>query len=214
MSCELSRTPFRWTTTTAPGYAAESMVQFSLVIVGIVFLFGPSANQLAASSSEPSERLFTLRVLPLLEAKCFGCHGGQQDDIKGQLDLTSRASVLRGGESGDPAIVPGRPDESLLIEALLWEGLEMPPKASERLTEKQTEWFSVMDCRWRGVAQPVPTRRNTKNPEQRRRSGRSHQRRLDADLDRSAVQAGRPLGLSTVESTSHARGRRRLGQPD
>ena len=134
------------------------MVQFSLVIVGIVFLFGPSANQLAASSSEPSERLFTLRVLPLLEAKCFGCHGGQQDDIKGQLDLTSRASVLRGGESGDPAIVPGRPDESLLIEALLWEGLEMPPKASERLTEKQTEWFRLWIAG--GAAWPNPSRRD------------------------------------------------------
>ena len=45
---------------------------------------------------------------------------------KGSLRLDVREAVLAGGESG-PVIVPGKPDESPLVEAIKWESLEMPP---------------------------------------------------------------------------------------
>src|SRR5690606_17550785 len=51
-------------------------------------------------------------VLPILQARCVVCHGrGEQ---RGGLDLRTQESRLQGGDSG-PAIVLGKPDESLLI---------------------------------------------------------------------------------------------------
>ena len=57
---------------------------------------------------------FESRVRPILAAVCYDCH---TDDEKGELRLDSRESVLKGGETG-PAIVPGDPDNSLLIQAV------------------------------------------------------------------------------------------------
>ncbi len=66
-------------------------------------------------------QLFRRVVRPLLESSCLRCHNPQEK--KGGLDLSSRAAALRGGETGE-AIVPGKPDESLLVR--LVEVGEMP----------------------------------------------------------------------------------------
>ncbi len=63
----------------------------------------------------------------LLQARCVSCHGPEKQ--KGGLRLDSRASVLKGGETG-PAVVPGDPEKSLLIRAVRHAAgdLKMPPK--------------------------------------------------------------------------------------
>lgn len=88
--------------------------------------------------TEP-ERLFALKVLPLLKEKCLACHGQDPDDIKGEFDVSSLAAILKGGESEEPAIVVGKPAESPLYLAVLWDGIEMPPKENDRLTDDQIE---------------------------------------------------------------------------
>ena len=55
-------------------------------------------------------------VRPILAANCFGCHQGAID--RGGYVMTSFESMLAGGESGDAAIVPGKPDESRLVELI------------------------------------------------------------------------------------------------
>ena len=67
------------------------------------------------------------KVIPLLQARCFECHAGTAKP-KGGLVLVNRELLLKGGDSG-PSIVPGKPDESLMIEAVRYEGLEMPPRS-------------------------------------------------------------------------------------
>ncbi len=62
-------------------------------------------------------------VLPLLLLRCTSCHGRQRKE--GDLDLRSRAGMLKGGKSG-PAIVPSKSDESLLVKRVRAE--EMPPR--------------------------------------------------------------------------------------
>ena len=74
-----------------------------------------------AKGDEPSKDAAS-RVREVLADKCLACHS--PDPKKGGLDLTRRASALLGGENG-PAVVPGKPDESLLVEKL--EAGEMPP---------------------------------------------------------------------------------------
>ena len=70
---------------------------------------------------------FEREVRPILAKRCQGCHGSEKQ--KGGLRLDSRASILLGGGTG-PALVPGKPDESLLIEAVKYgEELRMPPKS-------------------------------------------------------------------------------------
>lgn len=93
-------------------------------------------------ADEGAERLFTLKVLPLLKDKCLGCHGGDVNDIKGEFSVLDRESLLHGGESEEPAIIPGKPDEGTLMNAIAWEGYEMPPKENDRLNAQQIKFFS------------------------------------------------------------------------
>ena len=66
---------------------------------------------------------FEKDVRPIFKAYCLDCHGGGEA-VKGHLDLRLKRFVQRGGDSG-PAIIAGRPEESLLIERL--KNGEMPP---------------------------------------------------------------------------------------
>ena len=104
-----------------------------LVILTLTLL----ASFSSASGDETAEREFTLKVLPLLKDKCLGCHGSDSSEIKGEYSIIDRDHLLAGGESGEPAILPGNPDESPLLSAVRWEALEMPPKENDRLTAEQ-----------------------------------------------------------------------------
>lgn len=93
----------------------------------------------AADEQTDAARDFTLKVQPLFKAKCLGCHGDDAKDIKGEFDMRTRETLLKGGESSEPGIVPGNPDESPLFHAIKWDGLEMPPKENDRLNDEQIE---------------------------------------------------------------------------
>ncbi|MGH7135616.1 MAG: DUF1549 domain-containing protein, partial [Pirellulales bacterium] len=74
--------------------------------------------------------LFEKKIRPVLVSECYQCHStdaAAQKKLKGGLLLDSRDAARKGGESG-PAVVPGKPDESLLVKALRHEDFEMPPK--------------------------------------------------------------------------------------
>ncbi len=76
---------------------------------------------------------FEKQVRPLLVEHCHGCHSTKANKIRGGLALDSREAILKGGESG-PAVVPGKPDKSLLISAVhaTKPELQMPPKGKLR----------------------------------------------------------------------------------
>lgn len=80
-----------------------------------------------------ADQHFADKVKPLLESRCISCHG--PDKVKGGLRLDSRDAAIKGGDAG-PAVVPGKPSESLLLQAVLHskKDLEMPPK--EKLTAR------------------------------------------------------------------------------
>src|SRR5438874_12870212 len=69
------------------------------------------------------------KVRPLLFEHCHAGHSARAKKLKGGLRLDTRADILKGGDSG-PAVVPGRPEKSLLIKAVRQESesLQMPPK--------------------------------------------------------------------------------------
>jgi hypothetical protein len=71
---------------------------------------------------------FEKKVRPLLEARCLECHS-EAKKIKGGLRLDIREGWVKGGDTAPP-VMPGKPEESLLIKAVRWvdNDLEMPPK--------------------------------------------------------------------------------------
>jgi uncharacterized protein DUF1549/uncharacterized protein DUF1553/cytochrome c len=73
-----------------------------------------------------AEVFFNDYVLPTFKEHCFACHSHAAKKVKGGLVLDSRSGWVKGGDSGT-AVVPGKPDESLLIQAVRYKGLEMPP---------------------------------------------------------------------------------------
>ncbi len=132
-----------------------SRLLVSLVIAALAYaLYWGMLSNRGEELSAPSaaEQHFALEVWPVLEAKCATCHGADPADVQGGLDLTSLAGLMRGGETGGPAIVPGDPHASLLIEAIRREGLAMPPKDDDRLNDKQIAAIE----RWIAEGAPWP----------------------------------------------------------
>lgn len=104
---------------------------------------GDDRGGLRGSPVDPeAAALFTRRIHPLLKDKCFRCHG-DGEELEGDLDLRSRTTMLQGGKRG-PALVPGRPAESLIYEAVKrTEPLAMPPKEKEKLTADEVAAIRV-----------------------------------------------------------------------
>jgi hypothetical protein len=115
------------------------------------FLLVAFALAIATGAGDPDEsspdRFFESRVRPILAGTCQECHGPEKQ--KGGLRLDSLDAALRGGDSG-PAVVPGKLDESLLVEAVHHDGLRMPPQG--KLDDAQ-----IADLeRWVEIGAPWP----------------------------------------------------------
>ena len=93
-----------------------------------------------ASLTAEQVRFFEEKVRPILETRCVKCHGGG-GKVKGGFRIDSRAAVLKGGELG-PAVAPTGPISSLLLQAIRYEELEMPPGGKLPAGEQQvlTRW--------------------------------------------------------------------------
>ena len=107
-------------------------------------LFPRSAAELLAGEVSTGEKLFALKVKPLLAQKCNACHGDDPKKIKGDLDMRTRESMLRGGETyEDEVLIPGKGEKSFLyiLSTRVEEDMEMPPKEADKLTKEQTWWI-------------------------------------------------------------------------
>jgi hypothetical protein len=103
---------------------------------------------IAAAEEPPSTQeqldFFEAKVRPVLIQRCYECHSAEAKKIKGGLRVDSREALRQGGDSG-PAIIPGEPDKSLLIEAVkhVDKDFAMPPetKLPEHEVEALREWI-------------------------------------------------------------------------
>ena len=114
------------------------MMRALLLLVLIMWVGGASFEAVAAPTREQAD-FFESKVRPILVRRCFRCHGARKQ--RGGLRLDKRFRALAGGDSG-PVLVPGKPDNSLLIQAINYQGLEMPPdrKLGKREIETLTRW--------------------------------------------------------------------------
>lgn len=107
---------------------------------------------------------FETKIRPVLVKHCYQCHATDSDEVGGNLLIDHRAGMLTGGLSG-PALVPGDPDNSLIIQALRYDGIEMPP--DEPLPNEVIEDF----VKWvrQGASDPrveTPIRRASSDDQQ------------------------------------------------
>src|SRR5712671_2025713 len=97
-------------------------------VAGLIALVAPArAARAEDADARDGTRLFREKIEPVLKARCFRCHSEDAEKLKGGLRLDSRAGMFTGGDTG-PAIVSGKSEESLLIQAIRHDGgLAMPP---------------------------------------------------------------------------------------
>jgi len=109
---------------------------------GVLFgLLATAASALAEQPSGRDQRFFDTRVAPILTKRCLGCHN--QELNNGNISFLDRDTLLKGGNRG-PAIVPGRPKESVLVSVLRHDGaVQMPPgrKLPPREIRILTDWI-------------------------------------------------------------------------
>ena len=114
-----------------------------LTILMVLIAFA-DAIAVEPARDRDGERLFREQIEPLLKAKCLGCHSHAAGEMEGGLTLDSRSGWTAGGGRG-PAIVPGKPEDSLLIKAVRRDAaaLQMPPddKLSAAQVELLVEWI-------------------------------------------------------------------------
>ncbi|HVT72605.1 MAG TPA: PSD1 and planctomycete cytochrome C domain-containing protein [Lacunisphaera sp.] len=115
-------------------------------VAGLLAIPAAVAAASSAALTKEDRDFFEQKIQPILSDNCYQCHSHQADRIKGHLLLDSRDGILLGGNTG-PAVVPGKPDDSLLIAAVRYtdEDLQMPPpNHGGKLTTAQiadlTEW--------------------------------------------------------------------------
>jgi Protein of unknown function (DUF1553)/Protein of unknown function (DUF1549)/Planctomycete cytochrome C len=111
--------------------AGQPLALMLIAILGCALVLG-DRSELWADEPAATE-FFEKAVRPLLVERCQTCHGAEKS--KGGLKLTNRVAILKGGDSGR-AVVPGEPDESLLVRAVEYrDEPKMPPK--KKLSDSQ-----------------------------------------------------------------------------
>ncbi len=102
------------------------------------------SSAIASAQTLEDIDFFEKRIRPVLAENCFACHSPQAPQPMSGLRVDTRDALLRGGDRG-PAVVPGKPSESRLIQAVRHQGLVMPP--NRKLTDHQVadleHWISL-----------------------------------------------------------------------
>ncbi|MEO1529745.1 MAG: PSD1 and planctomycete cytochrome C domain-containing protein [Planctomycetota bacterium] len=123
----------------------ESRLLAVLVAISSVLVTTASAND--------KEKLdfFEAKIRPLLIEHCYDCHSEESGESEGNLFVDSAAGLLKGGSFG-PALIPGKPDQSLLVRAVRYDNakLQMPPE--EKL---DAEAIALLE-KWVSMGAPDP----------------------------------------------------------
>ena len=114
----------------------------ALPALGIGLLWGMNVSAQKSTSSPKDTSKVAQEALAILKQNCFTCHSGEKP--MGGLRLTSRADILKGGASGT-ALTLAKPDESLLLKAVRFQGRQMPPagKLGFQQIETLSQWVRL-----------------------------------------------------------------------
>jgi hypothetical protein len=120
-----------------------------IVVIGSFFTlrFAQTASTQQKEPSREGVEFFEKKIRPVLAESCYACHSARAKKPQGGLLLDSVEGMRRGGASGQPAIVPGDPEKSLLIKAIRYTDpkLQMPfgSKLPDRVIKDFEEWVKM-----------------------------------------------------------------------
>jgi mono/diheme cytochrome c family protein len=102
-------------------------------VVSAAIFWKPSSVSAQAVPAPNTIEYYNTKVVPIFEANCYRCHGGMNH--RGGLSIATKAGMLKGGHDGS-VLVPGHPEDSLLIKLIRHEGpkddpMPMPPKGDK-----------------------------------------------------------------------------------
>ena len=106
----------------------------SALALATALLFPYSHVEVAGNPQQ--EEFFEKKIRPVLVEKCYLCHSASSKPPMGGLRLDARDSLLKGGDRG-PAIVPGDPEKSLLIQAISYRHLDLKMPPNGKLPDEQ-----------------------------------------------------------------------------
>ncbi len=122
--------------------------------LGLVFFLAclPTARAVDVKLTAEQTDFFEKKIRPVFAGNCYKCHSHDSEKVKGVLLLDTREGVLKGGDTG-PALVPGDPDKSLMIQAVRYKNkdLQMPPN------DRQLQASQIADLEaWVKMGAPDP----------------------------------------------------------
>lgn len=111
----------------------------SLSVLGLVCV-----SAVADELTREQLNFFESKIRPVLMRECYGCHSNKSGNVRGGLKLDTRELMRIGGSTG-PAIVPGKPDESWLYNAITHKDFVMPPRRQlpQNVIEDFRKWIEM-----------------------------------------------------------------------
>ncbi|KAF0178584.1 MAG: hypothetical protein FD161_1889 [Limisphaerales bacterium] len=152
--------------------APNTKLQPARVRLGLVFgawcFLGAWSLGFGASPTEFD--FFERRIRPVLAQHCYECHSAGSKSLKAGLRVDTRDGLRRGGNSGEPAVVPGEPDRSRLLAAIRHTSadLQMPPK--KKLSPQQIADFET----WIRGGAPDPRAGEVQSSKSKVQSAKTH----------------------------------------
>ncbi len=147
----------------------------------------PAGNAADSKVDAASVEFFEKSVRPILATRCQGCHGPNKQ--KGGLRLDARGAILAGGTTG-PAVVPGNPKESLLVDAINYgETYQMPPKSKLPAAEIAT----LTDWVQKGAPWGIETPLGPSNPKAAKEPGKSDRVSREIFQERAKYWSFQPI---------------------
>ncbi|HKX33590.1 MAG TPA: PSD1 and planctomycete cytochrome C domain-containing protein [Blastocatellia bacterium] len=148
-------------------FPTVTVVKAVITFAVVVFFLNISLRSAQTASNRPAVQepsregleFFEKKIRPALAENCYGCHSAQAKKPQGGLLLDSIEGMLKGGASGQPAVVPGEPEQSLLIRAIRYTDpkLQMPfaGKLPDSTIKEFEAWVKMGAPAPKGGAQPV-----------------------------------------------------------
>jgi hypothetical protein len=127
----------------------------TLAVGGFFLAVSLRQAQTATQPQEPSPEgleFFEKKIRPALVENCYACHSEKSKRPQGGLLLDSMEAMLKGGASGQPAIVPGDPEKSLLIKAIRQADAKLQMPMGGKLPDQVIKDFEA----WVKIGAPAP----------------------------------------------------------
>ena len=125
-------------------FLKRSLVLLASALVSLPYLATIQAQQVpAVGLAQEGVEFFEQKIRPILINQCYQCHSAQAQKLAGGLRLDTRAGMLKGGASGEPAIIAGAPEKSLLIRAIRYADAKLQMPMSGRLPESVIRDFET-----------------------------------------------------------------------